>query len=285
VPAIALYRALLRQCRAVPLDGEHRNSLQNIVRNRFAKNKRLANPHLNKLAFLAGYEALDILDAAVAGDRRKTEHVLDLVIRSPAPLKAPPMKTNRKASSQVHIPPVCPPPEKSLLATRPRQTVPGRRRIPYLTSAHGFPFLRFKKPQPESVSRVLRNKIAQRIRSVEHRDALRDYYIPLAEHEDAWDSLVEQELGRRSKHSNSLTWAEGYVELDAILHNEFVARATKSRELAEKMWEIVEKERELAEKESAERPNARSNRTTGRSKAAIKLPSQASHPRAPDGGP
>ena len=65
ISAIALYRALLHQSRAVPLPAQSQKELQNVVRNRCKQSIHLHSYQRLKLAFQEGYEALDHLDAAV----------------------------------------------------------------------------------------------------------------------------------------------------------------------------------------------------------------------------
>jgi len=54
--AIALFRALLRQCNAAPFSNDERTALQNIVRNNYKHNADIHSTRLLKLAFHAGYE-------------------------------------------------------------------------------------------------------------------------------------------------------------------------------------------------------------------------------------
>ncbi len=63
---------------------------------------------------------------------------------------------------------------------RPFAEIKGIRRPPYFASAQRLPFLRYKKPQPANVSRVLRAKQDTKFRRISYLQILEQYYIPLA---------------------------------------------------------------------------------------------------------
>jgi hypothetical protein len=90
VAAIALYRALLTQCAAIPLSSLRLDEIRNIIRNRFrAQRYTISRRHLH-VYFDAGYEALDHLDAAKAGVHESTSYLDALVERAPFWMKRSP---------------------------------------------------------------------------------------------------------------------------------------------------------------------------------------------------
>ncbi|KAF2496348.1 hypothetical protein BU16DRAFT_459841 [Lophium mytilinum] len=251
IAAIALYRALLSQCAAAPIAHEIQSPLRNAIRNRFRDNRVLQSPRLLEIAFRAGYEAIDLLDAAVAGDADSTKTLESLVAELPnnlvrerkAPVKIP--KEDRKP----HILD-CLPPGFKALEERPRPTVSGRRGIPKLASATGVPFLRFTKPQPRNLSRIIRQKLEDKIKRFEDRVVHSNYWLPLAQQEDAWDRLV---MGRARADESEPSWAEEHhVALREILRKSEEKKEEATR-LADLMADIVEKETELARAEELAR--------------------------------
>lgn len=111
----------------------------------------------------------------------------------------------------------------------------GRRRVPFLVNARGVPFLRFKKPQPQNLSGVIRSMLEKRWHRIEKRDRLRSDLL-FARDEDAWDHLTET--------VDTCQWA---AEVEHALRDvEFKIDDTdrKKRAMAEAMWKIVLTERE-----------------------------------------
>jgi hypothetical protein len=95
IAAIALYRALLTQCAAIPLAQPRLDEIRNIIRNRFrAQRHTVSSRHLH-VYFDAGYEALDHLDAARAGIHESTAYIDALVETAPFWMKRS-LKTGRK---------------------------------------------------------------------------------------------------------------------------------------------------------------------------------------------
>ncbi|KAI9884381.1 MAG: hypothetical protein M1823_003835 [Watsoniomyces obsoletus] len=76
---LALYRALLRQTRHVPVPDERRNALQGFVRRSFRQNRNVDSLQLVTKGFNAGYEALDLLRASVLGNTSSTTRILSLL--------------------------------------------------------------------------------------------------------------------------------------------------------------------------------------------------------------
>ncbi|OCK77871.1 hypothetical protein K432DRAFT_445032 [Lepidopterella palustris CBS 459.81] len=262
VASIALYRALLSQSSAAPISGEQRTTLQNAIRNRFRDNRELQSHQLLQVAFRAGYEGLDLLDGSVAGDTESTEFLSSFIADIPSRLT----RSQTRPVPKPQPPPsnlVCLPPEKNALTLRPRPTVPGRRHIPNIASANGLPFLRFTKPQPANLSRVLRQTLDARDKTFQQVVMLKNYWMPLAKYEEEWDDIVRREL-RLGPSSSGVTWTSA-VE-DAMKDNALLVRQRRAKdiEMARKMQDIVDQETELARLEDEKRDAEKKKRIAER---------------------
>ena len=240
------------QCRICPFDTVQRNALQNIVRNQFRANRHHESSRKIKLAFHAGYTALDLLDASAAGDADSTSRIEAYLSRIPSALtrlwkKPKPSPVDSRVQD--------PPPEKKFFNVFPRRSVPGVRRVPYMVDAQGVPFVRYGKPQPMNVSRVIRQKIEAYRKKTLYRHNLGEYWMPLARYEDKWDVLLAR-YGEYVQTDNSTfsseLWQEARRLEDAL--TEWTRRST---EMAAKMQEVVDREAELGQQEKEERRRLR----------------------------
>lgn len=194
---------------------------------------------------------LDLLDASVGGDSESTAIITSLLAEIPphftrSPWIYAPKSEPRPSSS------VCPPAEESMLTIRPRPSVPGTRHIPVIASANGLPFLRFKKPQPANLSRVLNQKLDARNKGFDRRNILQNYWMPLAAHEDAWDEILHSHIGLDSWCFEP-AWTDTVqkaLQDEKMLYDQ---RMLKDRCLARKLQEIVDQEIELARLEKTHR--------------------------------
>ncbi|KAJ9647741.1 hypothetical protein H2199_001515 [Coniosporium tulheliwenetii] len=198
---IALYRALLTQCAAVPISDDKRSALRNIARNKFRANRELH-------------------------------------------------KTHRQVS-KTHTRP--PPPEAKTLDVCPRPTVSGIRGVPKLVNAGGVPILRFKKPQPSGLSRLIKDKIQQRQDMFDRINAMQDIWIPLAEAEDAWDGILKERFGVTDTQSQGLDsdepgWSDVMRQTVEQSFEWYDAQKEKVRNTAIRMQDIIDQEIELGEK-------------------------------------
>jgi len=241
--AIALYRALLQQCEKVPLDSSSRVSLANIVRNRFRcprrQRLRLA------LAFHSGYTALNLLDASVNGDATSTARIADLLARVPSYLTGCSERrreTDRSVLSKPDPSVLDPPAQHKFLARFPRAKVEGVRRVPTLVNANGWPFVRYKRRQPENVSRMLRRLQATARKRYKNLEYLRKEALPLAYYEDHWDAQV-------GLYDDNADFVTSVLELKKQAESKILSMENKREGMILRMTEIVLKERELAEKE------------------------------------
>jgi hypothetical protein len=122
-----------------------------------------------------------------------------------------------------------------------------------MVDASGFPFLRWKKPQPHNLSRVLRQSIETRQKRVTRQWNLSEYWIPLAEYEDRWDGLmkaltVEEEKDDGEEREAALfvtPMREELREMGRLMYEQ----TQRTKALVEKMQGIVDRETEIAAEE------------------------------------
>jgi hypothetical protein len=276
IAAIALYRALLTQCRALPpaiVESQQRLELQNIVRTRFKQARHLSSNRWMKLTFEAGYEAIDRLDAAVAGDEEGGTYILGLLEKAPERIKQTPPTTLTKrqlrlirqrqrdanpasADEQEQKP------KKPSIFDRPLplDQLSGRRHVPVFFNAQGLPVLRIKKPQPQSLSTYINGKLKQKQKWDDERHRLDDE-LDLARAEDAWDRIiaaenpgVEGSCGSAEREPN---WQAALFAARQDIFDKMTAQRRRNVEVAARMQEVVVRERELFEKERKERREKR----------------------------
>jgi hypothetical protein len=267
--AIALYRALLQQTRAVPLPLQSQQELQNIVRNRCKQAIHLHSYQRLKLAFQAGYEAIDHLDAAVAGDEESTRFIAGLLARAPASVKADPpavspLKSKTRGSKSeattatTSLAQALKPSSELLSRPHPFAQLSGKRQIPVLFNANHIPILRIKKPQPENLSGFIKHRIKQRQRRHDRRHWLVEQ-IEFAQYEDLWDEIVERQtgLGDHLGGRDEPTWAEEFEISKAEVDQAIWGEGKKNADMAARMQGVVDREREAFEKERRERREAK----------------------------
>lgn len=117
-----------------------------------------------------------------------------------------------------------------------------------LCSANGIPFLRIKKPQPPSLSRILRQKIAWRQTSFDRRILIGNYWMPLARQEDEWDEILRTSLGIDDGKGNAkeTKWVDVLIQADFENARQYDRALARDREIAKKMLRIVDQETALA---------------------------------------
>jgi hypothetical protein len=139
----------------------------------------------------------------------------------------------------------------------------GVRRVPNLVTAQGIPFLRYSKPQPVSLSRVIRQKVLWNEKKWTHRGVLEEQ-IHLAGFEDEWDRILEREHGLTNVDPGDTpatfaepSWTEELRSADEAIFEALRARDGKCAKMGEKMWEVVKQEKTLKRQEKIERRIAR----------------------------
>lgn len=279
--AIALYRALLTQCRALPrIEITLRDELQNIVRNRFKQARYEQSPRRLVLNFEAGYEAIDRLDAAVAGDAESRRVILELLQAAPEQVKqAPPValpkhlekelkKKQRQAVAQTDDEARQ---RKVSLFDRPLalEKLSGKRHVPVLYNAQKIPVLRLRKPQPANLSGYLAHRVRVRQKRHDTRHRL-DAELEIARSEDRWDGIVarlaaDQETSPASTPDGAEVkkepaWSAGVSLARREIAGKLEEEKRKNAEMAVKMQGVVDREREIYDREKREKEEARKAR-------------------------
>ncbi|PYH84436.1 hypothetical protein BO82DRAFT_277279 [Aspergillus uvarum CBS 121591] len=262
--ALALYRALLRQCAKLPENLAERNAPKQHIQLRFHRYKGLESPSRVTHALKAGYDALDLLHAVSQGRRTETKHLRTLLSeaaeakerqsamqRELARLKPrkPPsaLELKKRANREATRRTMSRHPDAIPVLSRPRPVVSGIRRIPKLVNARGVPFLRINKPQPAILGHIIRGKQRKRNRTLRVRSKLQEARL-WAQDEDEWDRLTDQ-----AEREPTATWRHP-VELCIMeLKRRVFEMERKDHELATAMWKVVLAERALAAKEAKER--------------------------------
>ncbi|TGJ88461.1 hypothetical protein E0Z10_g337 [Xylaria hypoxylon] len=280
-PGLALYRALLRLAPPIPLPdnlatgwGAGKNPIAIHVRQAFRRNVADVSPRIVYPALSAGYRMLSVLhDAATSPDSehhasiiaflesRLAERQRSLANRPPPPpsynpnsatprpgtipllVKVSPANPHDPESRPVYAIPHRPRPQSELGGT-------GRRKIPRLDIAADFPFLRFTKPQPAALSRVLGHKL---LRRGDRATAVRDLWeetIPDAELEDDWEKAIahlsKEEKGvppKTGKQGRPSSTAPGQEWLDRPDANELSHAYTVQQYGIKELSNILTRER------------------------------------------
>ncbi|KAF2211436.1 hypothetical protein CERZMDRAFT_68576 [Cercospora zeae-maydis SCOH1-5] len=257
IAAIALFRALLSQCNKLELPAHRRHELSNVIRCRFAGFRHTTSHRQLKLLFEAGYEAVDHLDAAVAGDRASERYVLDLLQRAPRNVKNGPLYRSEDAAT-------CPPTTLPFLEhATPRERLggSGQRHVPKIFSANCIPVLRMKKPQPLALTMYLDSRIKQRQKRHDLRNQLQEQ-VAIAAQEEEWDDILQtcagigrddartSEPSRVSPQQSRWDWEvqRALGQVHAYLNEE----KAKNRRMAEKMYAVIGREESMAEQERQE---------------------------------
>ncbi len=249
------------------------DELLHLIRNRFRQSKHVHSIRRLKLSFEAGYEAIDWLDNAAAGDQESKNYILHLLSKAPEKARQAPLKraSNSVESKKPSLETADgePRPKASIFdRPLPLEQLSGRRHVPVLFSANRIPVLRIKKPQPESLSKYIYQRIQLRQRHLNQRDAMVQLQY-VSRCEDEWEQLMaqrleEEGLGKGWSPPLEPRWEtaayEGFHGIDGRLY----AMKEKSRIMAERMQDIVDQERELYEQERKDRLEAKERRRVER---------------------
>ncbi|KAH7397101.1 hypothetical protein BKA66DRAFT_408599 [Pyrenochaeta sp. MPI-SDFR-AT-0127] len=248
VAAIALYRALLSRCASTPLSDDDRVSLRNAIQNKFRKNKKLQSPYQLGLSFKAGYETLDHLDASVNGDVTSVDLLVREISTLPQGLtrKPPRPRCPRPSSKLPKERFACLPTETAVLNVRPYAKTSGPRHVPMIASANGVPFLRLTKPQPASLSRILRQRLDHKQRLFDMKIFLANWWMPICKQEDVWDDLIAAQVTMRE---DRVKWVDAIHLAERENQRAYDRDVGKDRTISRKMQRIVDLETEMALKE------------------------------------
>ncbi|QKX55805.1 uncharacterized protein TRUGW13939_02903 [Talaromyces rugulosus] len=266
---LSLYRALLRQSHRLPPTSTETENIRHLVRTKFDRYKGIQSPTRILHCLQAGYEALDLLHSACSENkdslariqlllqssrsRTPTSTPKDENISTPVSRRAEKRAENiefQRQSRWTH-------PKVEPILSRPRPVVAGRRKVPVFVNARGVPFLRIKKPQPQILSQIIRQKHAYKDKLIERRNRLLlEYYF--AKDEEDWDRILNGESITNATHwSKEPLWLEGswpesvWASFQQSNDDNYIYER-KNLNLARELWQVVLDERELAEKEKAE---------------------------------
>ncbi|KAK1985585.1 hypothetical protein LZ30DRAFT_708058 [Colletotrichum cereale] len=211
VACIALYRALIRGARAIPLPDDvlrkgTQNPIPRLVRKAFARNRTETSYRIVFSALGTGYNFLNLFKAAQTPDSKEHSQII-------THLRG---KKLRDARSEAGKPPPRPPrPEKpkwspllqkvsrdgeppAYVSPRfpvPREHLTGARRVPHVAvTAEGIAFLRQKKPQDHSVALYIQRKTRVKRRAMDLMLGSSREDMPWAAQEDRWEEIVKQEM-------------------------------------------------------------------------------------------
>ncbi|KAM3515636.1 hypothetical protein MY11210_000814 [Beauveria gryllotalpidicola] len=266
---LALYRALAKAAKEVPLQGHigdalaHSSPIHSVLRRRFEKNSSDTSPRLVFAALTAGYKFLSFLHKSRnASSAEHGQIVRYLSSRKEIPTQqagAPAAKqaTQRKEPLLIKI---SGPGEAaeytSNLYPRPLNSLTRIRRVPMMaTTADGLPFLRTSFVQPHEMSRMVGRKNAIFQSKIAKITEIQDELLPDAEMEDEWERIVARQLRKEhlpheetpvvdetytwSLHLSRL-WLEWKIE---AIWQDWLARG-------EAMQQIVDAEQKLADEEA-----------------------------------
>ncbi|KAH6843226.1 hypothetical protein B0I37DRAFT_384007 [Chaetomium sp. MPI-CAGE-AT-0009] len=278
----ALYRSLLRQALRVPLPDElstasplgPKNPIQTLVRNAFHRNKRDTSQRLVVSALKNGYRYLTLLSRAA--DTTSPEHasaltflrenqarVLDVKAKaaeaaakrvSTAPIEGrTPLLKRVSADGEAPVyEPAGPPRPLEAFKT-------GVRKPPTLAATSGVPFLRFWKPQPRFLERVVRQKSQRRAKRVTRMLEMQGgEEMESAVEEDQWERLVakmlaEQDGGRAAVPTREKTYKQTLCDAISYLSEVVERERVDLVARGEAMWKIVLTEQDMALQEEKDR--------------------------------
>ncbi|KAK1246086.1 hypothetical protein MKX07_005155 [Trichoderma sp. CBMAI-0711] len=304
--ALALYRALLRTASRIPLaENAPKHPLAQIVRKRFSKNTGYTSYRLIYAAMGAGYKVsctqasrllpaqtnfdfqfLDLLTKAQIPNSPEHSQVLNHLqsVRNTAAVsrtKPHPKQHKRAPPPEPLLINVAkenePPKYTSNILPRPKESLKGPRKVPSVSAtAEGQPFVRLKKPQPHTLSRMIGRKDRIFSNRIENIMDLDERVTSEAALEDEWDRMMDDLLakegveGAKRKKQASYSWdAANKAKMETFGWSVQLSRLWWEWKV-EKTWEdwiargdalqeLVEQERCLAEREEGQ-----SSAATGR---------------------
>ncbi|KAK2012147.1 hypothetical protein LZ32DRAFT_605823 [Colletotrichum eremochloae] len=211
VACIALYRALIREARAIPLPDDvlrkgTQNPIPRLVKKGFRRNRTETSYRIVFSALGTGYNFLNLFKAAQNPDSKEHSqiiaHLREKKLRDakseagkppprpsrPDKPKWPPLlqKVSKEGEPPAYISPRFP---------VPRENLTGARRVPYVVvTSEGIAFLRQKKPQDHSVALYVQRKTRIKRRAMELMLESTREDMPWAAQEDRWEELLKREM-------------------------------------------------------------------------------------------
>ena len=206
---------------------------------------------------LTVFKALDTLHNAIDGNEDAYHRILKELngLKAEAPKRSPTVQRKRGGdittpNPQGEIRGSAITPNAPSILERPYPILKGRRRriVPRLIVTNGVPFLRYKKPQPPNLSRVINDKIMGHERRIGRTYEYQDQ-SQMGKLEDDWDEDLSRYCGLSIRSDGGQSWRK---ESDlALAEVKRIARrhAQRNKEMTLDMYNVMEKERALAEKE------------------------------------
>ena len=201
------------------------------------------------------FKALDTLYNAINGNEDAYKHILKEFdgLKAKAPKRSPafPRERGRETTTpnpQDEIHRSAATSNTPSILERPYPILSGRRTVPSLVSTGGIPFLRYKSPQPATLSRLINDKL----RAHEHRfDRKYEYQnqVQMGILEDAWDDDLRRYCGLKAQRNPGLSWKrESAFALEEVLE---LSRQhlQRNKDMVLDMYHVMERERALAKKE------------------------------------
>ncbi|KIW99676.1 uncharacterized protein Z518_11089 [Rhinocladiella mackenziei CBS 650.93] len=296
---LSLYKALLKECTRLPFAGGSSKTngitetLQDLIRYRFRKDRKVQSPTQIVHGIEAGHRFLDLLRACTiqSGEALgRLGEILEVTTAQAedtaahrsklATLKKPPRPSRLKYIEHVkrirdpanHV---SYPTPRIFEEPRPLSKIKsGVRKVPNLIVTQGIPVLKYPGPQPVLLNRVIKSKITWGVKMFQKHLAL-EQAAHLAECEDEWDMILREEHGvlepgaheeDNDGSSESLgtgegetTWAATIRAADMGIAKKVMARNRQNAEMGAKLWQVVLRERELKEQERREAKRQRRN--------------------------
>lgn len=305
VACIRLYRALRKQTALLQTHtNKGRNdAISSIVQFRFRRDRRLASPTQVANGLNTGYAMLDLVHACNNKDADALQKLAGLVQSVSAQAEAAAawrstLATLKKApaagmlakiehvkavgdrTNHVRYHASTPVLERPLPLS---EIQGGTRRVPNLVTAQGIPFLRYSKPQPISLSRVIRQKVLWNEKNWTQRGVLEEKIL-IAGFENTWDRILREEHGivdGDAEESSVIpaepSWTHEFRSTDAAISEALRAKDRKNAEMGVLMWEVVKKETALKRQEKTERRAARKAMQMSRQEVGVSARSEAEH--------
>jgi hypothetical protein len=274
---------LLKQ--SLSISATQAGGLRSLIRHRFKNDRDLQSPSRIANGLDAGHEVLRLLHGSAQGEAKSVARLASLLestlklresnevyrsalrsIRAPTTgraAKANDLRLSADKSLQTRRPESRPILERPLPLSEIKG---GKRRVPKFMALQGIPFLRYSKPQPWSLGRLLTQKAAWQNKKWDQLNKLTGEITPFAETEDAWDALValqgEQEgfkndssvpedaVGDRS--CDPEPWRSVSLVAEASIDQDIRSFHRRNLATGRQMVEILKQERALAAQEKAE---------------------------------
>ncbi|KAG6004515.1 hypothetical protein E4U21_001013 [Claviceps maximensis] len=219
IAALSLYRALLRSAGkiAIPKDFQTQrsgNAIQRAVRKRFVDDRPLTSFRLVYASMAGGYKFLSLfskaLDQASPEYAQITSHLRGSQAPQPALSRHDQPQAQRRPAQEPFLVNISQTDSPHYV---PSYTLPSKKRaLNVCATADGQPFLRLKKPQPPSLSKMIGRKGRLFQKKIQRFVEVDDEMKQDAALEDQWENLVAAQMTRESPFFNKHHAAHAYDE-------------------------------------------------------------------------